>query len=334
MPYFSLREYESGRGAHFGAGLPLDFGSIEGEYRALRGSAGWVDLSHWTKIRVHGEDQWEWLQGQISNDVSILRERGEMRACLLKPTGQIIADLTVVVWGESLVLIARETPPSVVLGRLTRMVVLEDVALEDITSSFVLVAFQGPGMKDMNIRDKIKNEGVRVWEEDVSGSGGVMLLASEEGKDSLIALLEEMPPVGLEAWDIARIEAGLPLHGRDFDERTLVMELGDPFVAFRVSLEKGCYTGQEVVARVVSRGHTNRTWVGLRGEAPMESGALVQAECGKEVGRVTSVAVSPLLGPVGCAFVRNEFAREGTAVEVGGIRAQVCSFPLFRCDAP
>jgi folate-binding protein YgfZ len=323
MDPLTLREYEHKKGARLDARGPLHYGSPEEEYFALRRSGGWIDLSHWTKIRVGGQDRWEWLQGQISQDVSLLRERGYGQACLLTPTGQIVADLFGVVWGEDVFLIAGETPPARVRERLARMVILEDVTIEDVTPSLSLVALQGPSVREV---PRPLEEGLRIWEQDVTGSGGFLVLGAE---GRLLPLLEELVPVGLEAWDIARLEWGLPLYGRDFDESTLVMELGDAFVSPRVSWDKGCYTGQEVVARIVSRGHTNRTWVGLRSEGLVEEGASVKEGSGREIGRVTSSALSPLFGPLASAFVRNEYCGQGTEVVVGGIRAWVFPFPLF-----
>ncbi len=326
-----LKEYESRRGAHFESGLPLHYGSPESEYFALRGSAGWIDLSHWTKVRVSGGERWEWLQGQISQDVALLRERGSGQACLLKPTGQIIADLFLGVFGESVFLIAGETPPPLVVERLARMVVLEDVTLEDVTPSMGLIALQGPSIgKSLPLR----GSHFPMWEQDVSGSGGFLVLVSAEDAEFFPSLLADLTPVGLLAWDIARLELGLPLYGRDFDEGTLVMEMGDTFLAPRVSLEKGCYTGQEVVARVMSRGHTHRTWVGLRCEAPVEAGAGITDGSGKEIGRVTSSAVSPQMGPIASAYLKKEFCLAGTRVEVGEVGAQVFPFPLFMQETP
>lgn len=125
-----------------------------------------------------------------------------------------------------------------------------------------------------------------------------------------------------------RIAAGVPKWGADMGPRTLPPELGPDFEARHVSYEKGCYTGQEVLMRMQSRGHTNRTWIGLIADAPLTAGERVLHE-GKEVGRVSSASPYPLeVGFVAAAVLRNEATAEGVVVEVGGGKAEVRRMPI------
>jgi folate-binding protein YgfZ len=129
-----------------------------------------------------------------------------------------------------------------------------------------------------------------------------------------------------------RLCLGIPLRGVDWDEKTLPPELGPGFEASHVSYTKGCYTGQEVLMRIHSRGHTNRTWMGLIAGGPIAPGDVVEHESRAEAGRVTSAAVSPELGWIGAAMLRNEAAREGSKVKVrpsdGLVSAIARHFPM------
>ena len=130
------------------------------------------------------------------------------------------------------------------------------------------------------------------------------------------------------AIDIAqRLALGIPKRAIDYTDRTLPPELGRAFEEKHISYNKGCYTGQEVLMRIHSRGHTNKTWVGLLMDAPVEVGARVTHDA-KEVGVITSALVSPRLGPIAAAMLKNEAAQEGTTVSVGGINGGVKNFPL------
>jgi folate-binding protein YgfZ len=130
--------------------------------------------------------------------------------------------------------------------------------------------------------------------------------------------------------ETARIEAGIPKRGVDFTEKTLPPELGPAFEARHVSYNKGCYMGQEVLMRMHSRGHTNKTWVGILLDSPVEVDAVVWHESRADAGVVTSAAVSPRLGPIAAAMLRNEAAQEGAEVRVGEVRGVVKNFPLIR----
>jgi len=135
------------------------------------------------------------------------------------------------------------------------------------------------------------------------------------------------------AYDIARLEAGVPSLGSDIGAKTMPPELGPAFESRHVSYRKGCYMGQEVLMRIHSRGHTNKSWVGLLTDGPVEPGAVITVGPGKEVGSVTSAAYSPRLGHFAAGMVRNEAAVAGTSVEIvserGNVFAEVRLFPLL-----
>lgn len=126
----------------------------------------------------------------------------------------------------------------------------------------------------------------------------------------------------------------MPTFGVDTDSKTLPPELGPAFEAQHVSYKKGCYTGQEVLMRIQSRGHTNKTWMALAAERPLESGAVVGHSSRPDAGVVTSSCFSPEFGYVAGAMLRNEAASQGETVVVrnadGDVEAKVYSMPLLR----
>jgi folate-binding protein YgfZ len=136
-------------------------------------------------------------------------------------------------------------------------------------------------------------------------------------------------PIGYRALDMLRLEAGVPWFGADFDERHIPQEAG--VESTHVSFTKGCYTGQEIVERVRSRGHVNRRLTGLlfnTAEAP-KPGTAIFASDGTEAGRVTSATFSPLAGKaIGMAYLRREYLEPGTTLQCGSAIAEVMEMPL------
>ena len=217
-----------------------------------------------------------------------------------------------------------------VLDRVETMTILEDVAARDLSEGFVGLSIRGA---------EASERWAGLFElptDDVAlGSDGSLLLRSpcrgagtsgtrRKGGRSVLDVPVAEPAV-VEA---ARIAAGTPRWGADMGPRTLPPELGPAFEASHVSLAKGCYTGQEVLMRMHTRGHTNRTWVGLVSEKPLAVGASVLHE-GQEVGRVSSASSYPVeVGYVAAGTLRNGSTAEGTRVEAGGVAAEVRTMPI------
>ncbi|MEO7453772.1 MAG: hypothetical protein ABIV13_03305 [Fimbriimonadales bacterium] len=111
-------------------------------------------------------------------------------------------------------------------------------------------------------------------------------------------------------YEAARVEAGMPLAGIDYDSKTLAMEMGPHFISTRIALDKGCYTGQEIVERIRSRGHTNKQWVGLQSESPIPD---------SPEARITSRAESPRFGHIALAFVKTDLAAPGTLIGAASV---------------
>jgi folate-binding protein YgfZ len=229
------------------------------------------------------------------------------------------------------------------MERLETMIILEDVQIHPLDDS-ALLSVQGPEATetlsglldlpslDLGFGEAPNGERVILLRHDRTGEGGWDILGSAGAVQAIVSELGPLPTLTPGEWEILRIERGEPLPGVDYDERTLAMELGRHFIDEHISFSKGCYTGQEVVERIRSRGHTNRTWVGLGAEEPLQVGSHVlwTDEEGEErvVGVVTSACISPIVGPIGAAMIRNEAARPGKSVRVGATPCIVDPFPL------
>lgn len=302
-----------------------DFGDPVREYEAMDKAAGLVDRSYLTKLRIAGSDAAEWLQGQVSNDVTKLQPEGRLSCLVCTPTGQIVADCSVWRVQDHFVMLAPGSQRTALIERLQRMLVSEDVRIEDVTERYALLSLIGPHVS------KEWSEGHPFGPTNaVRGNGLDVLVANEGEQDFLASLVERAAPVGTIAYHVRRIEDGVPLYGVEMDARTLPQEMGADFERDHISYTKGCYTGQEVVARIHSRGHTNRQLCGVRWEADVPVGARVFAG-NAEVGIVTSTCRSFALGvPISLAVSRREAAEPGTKVRAEGVEGEVCELPFVR----
>lgn len=279
-----------------------------------------------------GEDRREWLQGQATNDLRALAAGQRTSFCFCEPTGQTLAVIDAWETGDRILLTTAADRAAAVLDRVERMTILEDV--EACLTDLQIVSVQGPTasedlgrLLDLSQTKSAYGRSVAwVCPSDRTGCGGWDVWLSPEESERLRAAF---PPALPQAVEIARIEAGIPAWGADVGPKTLPPELGDAFEARHVSYAKGCYTGQEVLMRMHSRGHTNKTWVGLVAAHPLALGEEVSL-AGKVVGIVTSSAISPRYGPIGAGMLRNEATEEGMQVQVGGVEAVVRRMPILR----
>lgn len=308
--------------------------NLEG-YRLLRESCGYYspDL---VLIEVTGSDRKDWLQGQGTNDLRFLELGRKVSFCFCEPTGQIFAVCDLLDLGERYLLSCDRAAAQAVMTRFETMVILEDV--QALLLDLRVVSVEGPATS-RQLSELIqlpsleggltRHEDLEVWamRQNRTGLGGWDLWSSDP-----TLLTENLPPVGSEAFNIARLEAGEPIFGQDIGPRVMPPELGPKFESKYVSYNKGCYTGQEVLMRIHSRGHTNKTWVGLVCTAPVSVGAVISAEGREDAGSVTSAAVSPEFGPIAAGFVRNEFTGQGTVVRIGNVEAEVRQMPLLLSD--
>jgi folate-binding protein YgfZ len=334
--------------------VPRDYGDPTAEHKAVRERAGLIDRSERGKIEVTGKDRATFLHGLLSSDVKGLAPGQGCETALLDVHGKVTALLAVHCLSDRLVLETDRQLAGPLLAAIDRYLFSERVELEDVTPAWGILTAAGPtarktveqavgtAVPDLSRWQHVVMpwEGVeiRVVRTDEIGEEGYDLWASTGGLEQLWERLRESGarPVGRAAWDVLRVEAGVVRYGVDVDAATLLLEAPLPE---SYSLNKGCYLGQEVIARITYRGHVNRKIVGFRfaGARLPPAGAPVLVE-GKEAGRITSAVLSPALG-IGLAlgFVRREHHEPGTRVEVqdGGelLSAEVAALPFYRRTA-
>lgn len=313
-------------------------------YDRLRGGCGRYELKNSALYELTGEDRKAWLQGQVTNDVRNLQPGGSMSFCLCSPTGQIqaVADLWSV--DERYLIRTHRMASPALQHRFDHMIIMEDVVARDLTPDYRLVCVQGP-YATAELREHlhlphldasvVEFKGVEVicLRSNRTGLGGWDLLVPVEAQEAWQALESAFAPIDERAFTIARLEAGIPRFGEDIDDRVLPPELGSWFESKHVSYQKGCYTGQEVLMRIHSRGHTNRTWMALVADQPMRAGDRVSHRDREDAGTVTSAEFSPQFGFIAGAMIRREAAFDGELVTVqtadGAVEAEVREFPLL-----
>ena len=214
---------------------------------ALMSGRAFADLSSWRKVAVSGGEALEWLNDLASADISDLGPGRARRSLLLSPTGRIRAEFTVAVPGGNLLLIQDPAQPTAIDALLEPYVLSSDVQLEDRTGDLALYAFPGRSSPD--------SPGTAVSTPSCTGAGADLIALAEDHDFLLRSLSTAYTLAGSEALEAWRIAAGIPRFGVDALEEDLPQEGG---FADTVSFEKGCYLGQEAVAKVRNLGHPRR----------------------------------------------------------------------------
>ena len=314
------------------AGQPvvLTYSSVADEYEALGRRAILVNRSHRARMRFVGEKAADVLTGLVTNDVAALSVGQGQYAAALTPKGKVIADLRIFRFADSFLTdtspraregwwsvvrkyvnprLARYTDETSGLAAVGVFGAQARQVVEEVTGiGHSALGLMAPYAHAAVVRGGASLSVVRI--PDLGVDGYEILTDSRHYQDVWDAALSaRATPAGLATWEIARVEAGRPEWGLDMDEATIAQE-ANLDVLDAISYTKGCYTGQEVVARVHFRGHVNRTLRGVRAagggaEPPRPRATLFDAE-GKAVGDVRSAVVSPRLGGIALAMVRRE----------------------------
>jgi folate-binding protein YgfZ len=292
------------------------------EYELLTEYAGQVDRSDRAKFLVRGAEAADFLQGQVSNDVEALVPGTGCYATILTAKGKLRTDLRVL-RGEDWFWLDTEAVGHAVLHHMLQTYSLgRDVSYEDVTSTRALVSLIGPGARAALDAQPPETEHTFVEGEHglyVSTHLGVDVIGEPDLDLSVESVSEE-------AAECLRIESGRPRLGYDMDAETMPQEAGINERA--VSFTKGCYVGQETVARLHYRGKPNRHLRGLRLTLPVKRGSeILLGE--RVVGRVASNCVSPRFGAIALALLRRE-AEPGAEVSVNGSTAEVVGLPFTR----
>jgi folate-binding protein YgfZ len=319
---------------------------VADSYDLLRAECGRFPTSDLALVELSGEDRKGWLQGQATNNLRSLDFGASSAFCLCEPTGQIISVCEIWSLKERFLIALPKASLDGFLKRVEQMVILESVSAK-VLEDHRMISIQGPATTgrlgemiqlptlDANEAELEKTE-VALLRSNRGGQGGWDVVLPNSAKKAITRLEKEFEAIEAEAAEIARIEAGIPKFGQDITHKTMPPELGSAFDARYVSYNKGCYTGQEVLMRIHSRGHTNKTWMGLLADEPLEVGATIKHPRRPEAGEVTSAAFSPAYGFIGTAILRNEAALDGNWVTVetsrGPVQAEVRELPILRMD--
>jgi folate-binding protein YgfZ len=331
-----------------GWSVPASYGDVAQEYAVVReGGAGVIDLSSRGRLLVSGTEAVPFLNGLITNDMKTLAENSWMPAAFPNVQGRLIASVrvmrlkdegTVKKAGPTFLIDTEPATHDRVLKTIERFTLAGDFRVKDMTSDSVMLSVQGG--KAAGVVSAVLNEAADFSEPNavrqINWQGGdatavvTVIRAShtqEDGFDLIVnndhatrlwdALQQAgARPVGYDALEMLRIEAGVPRYGIDMDDANVVTETN---LDDAVSYTKGCYIGQEIIARIKYRGHVAKKLSGLmfEGARNIDAGAIINSADGKEIGRITSVTYSPKLNrSIALAYLKYDYLTPGTKVMV------------------
>src|SRR6059036_941428 len=353
MQELRLRPYHDLEGAIFrpeaGWLIPAGYGSIEEEVRAVRRRAGMIDWSDRAKLRLTGSERVTFLDGLVTADLKILTAGMSAYALYLNEKIRVLGDLRVYVFADSLVLDIEAAQKDTILQLLEKARVSDDVEFHDLGSAGH-VEVHGPAAGDLvagvlpvdaralpqdafltfavdkhheghigRVRG-LGETGYAIWSPG-SSLGEVWDALSRRG----------VTPIGRDSFEVLRIEAGTPRFGMEMGEDTIALEVAP---GFALSFTKGCYVGQEVVARGTFVGQVRRKLFGLRVDADVPPVHVDKVSKGtREIGKVTSGTWSPTTGwVIALALLRADevSAKDTLFVDRGGwaLRARLRPLPF------
>lgn len=348
-----LKAEHTAAGAHLaefnGIVLPESFSGFETEYRAARETVALIDTSWHTVTSLTGPDRVRYLNAIVTNNVQSLAPGSGILALLLSPQGRILAELEVYALPDRLLVLSHASVRERTTLTLDKFIIMDDVELEDLTDQMGSIAVEGPraatvvakacgaeleNLAELSIHEVTVNSTpchlVR-WSH--FGSVGAEFIARREHLSTIWKALLELvreqggEPIGMTALNTLRLEAGIPWFPEDFNDSVIPHEAA--LENSHISFSKGCYTGQEIVERVRSRGHVNRLRVGLQFSIakPPAFGTRLRA-ADTEVGLITSAGFSlAAKTAIGMGYLRRERAEQGSLTEFEGGIATVAVFP-------
>jgi folate-binding protein YgfZ len=331
----TLLERHQQLGAQFverdGFTLPRSYGDFRAEYESMYFGSGVIDLAHFTVLRVQGADRADWLHKLVTVNVLALPQQEKAYGLLLNAKGHVVADFNLLRLPEMFLLYSSAAAKSRLSTQLRRAIFREKVTLDD-NVDLALLSLQGALAEEMLTQtlgintappasgfstSKFFDGDLLIVSNPRVQAGGIDLLVERKHLEILWDMLvaKGAKPIGIDALNAARIEAGIAWYGDDFDETILAPEARlDEFIAEN----KGCYTGQEVIARIKNRGHVNRwlTQFRVQGAVVPQRGDIIFVD-GNEVGWITSAAWSfENDAPCALGYLRREQVQEAVAVQI------------------
>jgi folate-binding protein YgfZ len=336
-------------GMWFGCTLPDDFGDAAAEYHFAQESVGLIDKNYRAYLSFTGPDRVRYLNAILTNNIKDLPPGQGIVSLLLNPQGHILAEIETYAFTDSLFCVSYVMIRERLIDWLDKYIIMDDVTLTDETERFGTLALEGP--KASEVVQKLSGVDLHQWADLFSQEGAVdsipcrivkrtpggiagaeFVVEREKLQELWHALLEAVHrhgggPAGYSAMSAIRLAQGIPWFGYDFGEKQIPHEAG--LQDSHISYTKGCYTGQEIVERVRSRGQVNRLRVGLlfSGDAVPEAGSILTMD-GKEVGYATRAARIP--DPecvIGMGYVRKEATSPESKLQWPNGTAIVVRFP-------
>ena len=337
-------------GETFGTLLPARFGDFVKEYAAASGTVGLVDSNFRALFSFTGPDAQRYLNAILTSNVRDLIPGGGAVGLLLTPQGHILAEVETFLTDKGMLASSHAMVRERTFSTFDKFIIMDDVTLEDATTKIGTLDLVGPlaaavisevcGVDLAGLAAFSHVEAIlgaipcRIVRKAWLDHPAAMIVAPREHLPALWSELEARvrarggTSAGMAAINSIRLEWGTPWFGHDFGDKNIPHEAG--LEHSHISYEKGCYTGQEIVERVRSRGHANRRLTELQFSGPdaPAAGALLLHD-GREIGEVTSAAISPALGrPIGLGYVRREHTAVGTRLDASGTPAEVIRPPL------
>lgn len=300
---------------------------FETSYSRIRsGDTGYFEQKRGL-ISVHGKEAVQFLDGLISNDMKTLEDGAQMRAAFPNAQGRLLAAVRVLRQGDKFLFETEEATREKVFNNLFRFTFAGDFFVEDISENFRFFSIFG--------RDFLPATQSLI--EFDSQTGSDYFVHADDAEDFITELQNiDAVEIGGELYETLRIESGIPLYGIDMDESTIVPELG---IDDQISYNKGCYIGQEIIARIHFRGHVAKRLTGIVGTRTSLSTDRADSEVrvplelttsdGKNAGRITSTTYSPKLDrDIALAYVRYDYLAEGTELRLNDSMIKVKSLPF------
>lgn len=313
------------------------------DQRAALEGCVWTDESSAGRIVMRGRDRAALLHRLSTNNIERLRPGQGARTVLTTPIGRIIDLLSVHALDDALLVLTSPQQGPAVFGHLRKNIFFNDqVALEPAGRSHALLGLHGPraaallaglgaaAPQDLHHSAAVELAGlpVRLIRSLPLAGDGFTLLLPAEGLEALRGALEAAGAVPLSpaAHELLRVERGYGAFGRELSQEYIPLETG---LHDAISFTKGCYVGQEIIARMESRNKLAKQLRGLRLSAALDAPAKLEA-AGKEAGDLTSAVLSPRFGPIALAYVRTAHAEPGTTLAVSGtdVSATVVELPF------
>lgn len=344
--------------------IATEFTDAVSEHHAVRNNAGITDVSYRGRHRLTGEDRAKFLHRIISNDVESLSTGQGTYAMILTHRGKIIADMNISVLEDAISIDTAPETTDILFNELDKYIIADDVELSDATAETGAIAVHGPKSTDLvqsvlgidelaalperhnrfREADTLLKHPIVCVRTDSTGEIGWTLYTSAETLVSLWKVLTtegerfNAEPIGWNALESLRIEAGVPKYGTELTDSVIPLEAE---LEHAIDFEKGCYIGQEIVARMKYRGHPNRLLRGIE----IDTGSTSQEHCilrqdarifnaDKEVGWVTSATFAPTLGKsIALGYVRTQFTEAGSRVQIetsdGHVEGIVAHLPFL-----